>query len=323
MNKRFNVIMTAPQLADPAVALLEQAGCAIHYMQTYPSAAQVAELSGQVQADGILSRQGPVMAEAMDASSRLRVIARHGVGVDDVDLAAAAARGILVTRATGSNTTAVAEHTMALILALVKDLKSYTALIAGGAWRESTTTVRDIAGMRLGLLGFGLIGQAVAALAQPFGMDVIAYGPSVPDVAFKSVRRATGLPELFAQADVLSLHCPYTAQTRHIVDAAALAAMPRGSFVINSARGGIIDEAALAAALDSGQIAGAALDVFEEEPPPPGYRLRSHPGVIVTPHVAGVSRGSLVNMGVLAAECIAAALTGGVVPPDRIVRVPS
>jgi D-3-phosphoglycerate dehydrogenase len=318
---RFNVIMTAPQLAAPAVALLEQAGCAIHYMQTYPSAAAVAELSERVQADAILSRQGPVMAAAMDASARLRVIARHGVGVDDVDLAAAAARGILVTRAIGSNSAAVAEHTLALILALVKDLKSYTALIAGGAWRESTTTARDVAGMRLGLLGFGAIGQAVAALARPFGMAVTAYGPTAPPAAFTAASRAASLPELLAGAEILSLHCPYTPQTRHIIDAAALAAMPRGGFVINTARGGIIDEAALAAALDSGHIAGAALDVFEDEPPPPGHSLRNHPGVIVTPHVAGVTRGSLVNMGVMAAECIAAALTGGIVPPDRIVRV--
>jgi D-3-phosphoglycerate dehydrogenase len=297
--KTFNVVMTAPRLAGPAVAVLEAAGCAIHYMPPYPSAEAVAELVGRVQADGILTRQGPVLAMAMDASSRLKVIARHGVGVDDVDLPAAAARGILVTRAPGSNTQAVAEHTLALILALAKDLKPLAASVGGGAWREAATKVRDVAGMRLGLLGFGTIGQAVARFAAPFGMVVTAFDPDMP----------------------AAVHCPYLPATRHIVDAAALAAVPHGAFVVNTARGGIIDEVALRAALESGHIAGAGLDVFEAEPPAPGDALRGHPKVIATPHVAGVTDGSLINMGVMAAECIVAALTGGIVPPERIVRV--
>ncbi|MCW3474640.1 NAD(P)-dependent oxidoreductase [Limobrevibacterium gyesilva] len=317
---RFNVIMTSPRLAAPAVELLERAGCAIHFMPPYPTAAEVAELTGQVQADAILTRQGPVTVAAMDASPRLKVVARHGVGVDDVDLQAAAARGILVTRAPGSNTRAVAEHTLALILALAKDLKPLSASIAAGAWRGAGTKVRDIAGLRLGLLGFGAIGQAVAALARPFGMVVTAFDPVAPAAAFGGVRRAATLAELLPAAEVLSVHCPYLPATRHVVNAAALAAMPAGGFVINTARGGIVDEAALEAALDSGHIAGAGLDVFEDEPPAPAHKLRDHPRVIVTPHVAGVTDGSLVNMGVMAAECIATALTGGTVPPERIVH---
>jgi D-3-phosphoglycerate dehydrogenase len=314
----FNVLMTAPRLAAPAVAVLEAAGCTVHYMPPYPSAEAVAEQTRALQADAILTRQGPVTAAAMDASRRLKVIARHGVGVDDVDLAAAAARGILVTRAPGSNTQAVAEHTLALILALAKDLRPLGAAIAGGAWRGGATKVRDIAGLRLALLGYGAIGRAVAALAAPFGMVVSAYDPVASDLA--GVRRAESLADLLASADIVSVHCPYTPRTRHILDAAALAAMPAGGYVINTARGGLVDEAALAAALQSGHIAGAGLDVFETEPPVAGYGLRDHPRVLVTPHVAGVTDGSLVNMGVMAAECIAAALTGGTVPADRIVR---
>ena len=314
--------MTAPVLAAPAVRVLEAAGCRIHYMPPYPSAEAVAELCRAVQADAILTRQGPVTATAMDASAKLRVVARHGVGVDDVDLAAAAARGLLVTRAPGSNSRAVAEHTLAFILALAKDLKRLPAAIAGGAWRGGATKVRDIAGMRLGLLGFGVIGQAVASLARPFDMAVAAWDPIADPAAFGSVRRAPSLDDLLATSDVLSVHCPLLPATRHVIGAAALAAMPAGSFVINTARGGIVDEAALAAALDSGHIAGAALDVFEDEPPVPDHPLRNHPAVIVTPHVAGVTDGSLINMGVMAAECIAAVLTGGVVPPERIVRPP-
>jgi D-3-phosphoglycerate dehydrogenase len=305
----FNVVMTSPRLAAPAVALLERVGCAVHYMPPYPSAAAVADLTGAVQADAIISRQGPVTAAAMDASPRLRIVARHGVGVEDVDLAAAAARSILVTRAPSSNSRAVAEHTLALILALAKDLRPLSASIAEGGWRAAGTAVRDVAGMRLGLVGFGDIGQQVAALAAAFGMQV----------AHHTARSGVAFPALLARSDVLSLHCPYTPKTRHIIDAAALATLPPGAFVINTARGGLIDEAALLAALDSGHVAGAGLDVFEGEPPPADYPLRRHPRVIVTPHVSGVTPGSLVAMGTMAAECIAAVLTGTPVPPGRIV----
>ena len=305
----FNVVMTSPRLAQPAVDLLEQAGCAIHYMEPYPTAAAVAALTGAVQADAIISRQGPVDGAAMDASPRLRVIARHGVGVEDVDLAAAASRGLLVTRAPGSNSQAVAEHTFALILALVKDLRPLTDSIAAGNWRGAGTMVRDVAGLRLGLVGFGDIGRKVAALGAAFGMEVSHHGS----------RSDGALVDMLGRSDVLSLHCPYTAQTRHMIDAAALAALPAGAYVVNTARGGLIDEAALLAALDSGHIAGAGLDVFEGEPPPVGYPLRRHPRVINTPHVSGVTARSLVTMGVMAAECVVAVLTGAVVPAGRAV----
>lgn len=317
---RFNVIMTSPRLAAPAVAVLEQAGCIVHYMAPYPSAAAVTALTAEVQADAILSRQGPVMAAAMDASARLRIVARHGVGVDDVDIPAALARGILVTRAPGSNTAAVAEHTLALVLALAKDLRPLGTALAGGAWRAGATKVRDIAGLRLGLLGYGPIGQAVAGLARAFGMTVSAFDPMMASEAFGTTARAPTLEALCAGSDVLSVHCPYLPATRHIVGAAAVAAMPAGGYVINTARGGIVDEAALAAALASGHLAGAGLDVFEDEPPAADHPLRNHPRVLVTPHVAGVTDGSLVNMGVMAAECIAAVLTGRAVPPERIVH---
>ncbi len=315
----FNVVMTSNFLAAQAVAILEAAGCVIHYMPPYPSAAAVADLTGRVQADAILTRQGPVDARAMAASARLCVVARHGVGVDDVDLVAAAAYGVLVTRATGSNTVAVAEHTLAFILTLAKNLRPLGMDIAAGGWRDPAASVRDLAGLRLGLVGFGGIAQAVAAMARPFGMQVSAFAPSLAGQETPGVRLHASLTSLLAEADVVSLHCPLTPATRHLIDSAALASMPPGSFVINTARGGIVDEWALLAALDSGHIAGAALDVFEGEPPAPGHPLRSHRKVIATPHISGVSRGSFINMGVMAAECIAWALTGQAVPVDRVV----
>ncbi len=314
---RFNVVMTAPRLAAPAVALLEQAGCLIHYTQPYPSSAVLAELVARVQADAILARQGEVDAAVITASPRLRIVARHGVGVDEVDLAAAAARGVLVTRAPGSNTQAVAEHTLALTLALVKDIKPFGASLAGGGWRGAATQSRDVAGLRLGLLGCGAIGRAVARLAAAFGMPVAAFDPAANPA--DGIRRVASPRALAAESDIVSVHCPLTPETRGLLDAATLAAMPAGGWVVNTARGGIVDEAALLAALDSGHLSGAALDVFATEPPSPEHPLRNHPRVLVTPHIAGVTPGALVVMGVMAAECIVAALTGGAVPPERIV----
>ncbi len=315
----MNVIMTAPRLAPQAVALIEAAGATLHYMVPFPSAAAVAALAASVQPDAILSRQGPVTAAVMAAAPSLRIVARHGVGVDDVDVAEAQRRGIIVTRAPGSNTLAVAEHTLALLLALAKSLPLLSAQVAGGAWRGADTKVRDIAGLRLGLVGYGAIGRAVARLAAPFGMAVAAYDPAAQDMA--GIERMPSLQSLLARSDVLSMHLPLLPRTRHLIGAAELAALPAGAIVLNTARGGLIDEAALLAAIEAGHLAGAGLDVFEAEPPLADSPLRRHPRVICTPHVAGVTDNSLVSMGVMAAECIVAVLRGDPVPSERLVRV--
>ena len=318
MTQRFDVVMTSAFLAAPAVAILEAAGCRIHYMRPYPSAEEVAARTAEVQAHAILTRQGPVTRLSLDASPNLRVIARHGVGVDDVDVAEANRRGILVTRAPGSNALAVAEHTMAMLLALAKELHPLGHAIAQGGWRDPSGRVRDLAGLRLGLVGYGDIARKVAAMARVFGIKVSAWSPRLTQS--DEVTVLPSLEALLAQSDAVSVHCPYTQQTHHLINAAAMALMPKGSYVINTARGGIVDEAALHAALESGHLGGAALDVFEGEPPVADHPLRTHPRVICTPHVSGVTEASLVNMGVMAAECIAWALTGQSVPDARIVR---
>ena len=314
----MHVIMTAPRLAPAAVALLEATGATLHYMAPFPSAAEVAALAASVGPVAILSRQGPVTAAVMDAAPSLRVVARHGVGVDDVDVAEAQRRGIVVTRAPGSNTRAVAEHTLALLLALAKDLPLLSAQVAGGDWRRAETKVRDVAGLRLGLVGCGAIGQAVARLATAFGMAVAAFDPALPGGA--GIMPMASLHALLARSDVLSLHLPLLPATRRMIGAAELAALPWGAIVLNTARGGLIDEAALLQALGSGHLAGAGLDVFKDEPPPAAHSLRRHPRVICTPHVAGVTDGSLEAMGMMAAECIVAVLRGDPVPPERLVR---
>jgi D-3-phosphoglycerate dehydrogenase / 2-oxoglutarate reductase len=317
---RFDVVMTSTFLAEPAVAILEAAGCRIHYMPPYPPAEAVAARVAEVQAHAILTRQGRVTAAAMDASPNLRVIARHGVGVDDVDVAEALRRGILVTRAPGSNAAAVAEHAVAMLAALAKQFHPLGRAIAEGGWRDPQGRVRDLAGMRLGLIGLGDIASRVARMAQAFDIAVSAWSPRLAASDLPGVAVASSLDALLAGADAISLHCPYTEQTRHMIGAAELARMKPGGYVVNTARGGIVDEAALAAALDSGHIAGAALDVFENEPPAADHPLRRHPNAICTPHIGGVTEASLVRMGVMAAECIAWALGGQSVPEQRIVR---
>lgn len=315
----YQVVMTAPHLAARATALLEASGAVLHYTAPYPEAGAVAALVARVSADAILARQGVIDAAVMDASPRLRIIARHGVGVDNVDLDAAAARGLLVTRAPGSNTAAVAEHTLALILAWAKGLRPLGIAVADGGWR-GVGMVRDVAGLRLGLVGFGAVGREVARLAQAFGMAVMAHDPAMAGTAAgPSAGLAAALPDLLAWAQVVSLHCPLLPATHHLIDAAALALMPAGGLVVNTARGGIVDEAALLAALRSGHLSGAALDVFEREPPPSDHPLRRHPRVMVTPHVAGVTPDALDRMGLMAAECIVACLSGQPIGPERIV----
>ena len=315
------VVMTAPRLAPEAAALLHAAGLQLHCMEPYPSAAAVAALAGHVDAKAIISRQGPVTAAAMEAAPNLRIVARHGVGVDDVDLAEARRRGILVTRAPGSNTAATAEHALALILALVKRLPQQAAAIAAGGWRGPGGAFGDgggdLAGLRLGLVGLGAVSRRVADLAQAFGMRITAYSPSTPDQP--GIARAPGMAALLAGTDVLSLHCPLRPETYRLIAAPELAMLPQGAFLVNTARGGLVDEAALLAALESGHLAGAALDVFEAEPPPADHPLRRHPRLIATAHTAGVTPGSFVRMGVMAAECVVAALTGQPVPAERIV----
>jgi D-3-phosphoglycerate dehydrogenase len=203
-----------------------------------------------------------------------------------------------------------------MMLALLKNFRPLGATVATGGWR-GTQPVRDVAGCRLGLLGFGAIGQAVARLGAAFGMIPAAFDPHAP--AVEGVARPATLTGLLAATDVLSIHCPLLPETRHLIDGVALATLPPGAIVINTARGGIIDEATLLAALENGHIAGAALDVFEQEPPTVDHPLRNHPRVLATPHVAGVTPRAFEAMGVMAAECIVAALTGGEIPAARIV----
>lgn len=241
----------------------------------------------------IVRNRTQVRGELLAGLGRARVVGRLGVGLDNIDVAGCEARGIKVIPATGANALSVAEYVIGTAMLLLRGAYQASAEVASGAWpRSALGNGREIGGKTLGLVGFGSIGQLTAKLAQGVGMDVIAFDAMLaadhPAFAASRVRGVT-LDALCAQADVISLHVPLVESTRRLFDARRVAAMKRGAVLINSARGGVLDEAAVAAALKSGQLGGAAIDVFESEPLPAGSVFSGCPNLVLTPHVAGLS----------------------------------
>ena len=241
-------------------------------------------------------------AEVIDASPRLRVVANHAVGYDNVDVAACTRRGIWVTNTPGVLTESTADMTWALILALARRLREGERLLRGGTWHGWAPTLllgSELRGKTLGILGYGRIGRAVARRAEGFDLRVI----------FTARGGGVSFDELLEQSDILTIHCPLTPQTRHLLGAVELLRMKRGALLINTARGPIVDEAALVAALESGHLGGVALDVFEEEP-------RVHPGllqrddVVLLPHMASATRETRAEMGRLALSQVELVLRG-------------
>jgi D-3-phosphoglycerate dehydrogenase len=316
----MRVLVTGAALAPEARAVLTDIGADLVMMPAGTSPDQITAALAEAPTHAILMRGNPKIGGAvMDAAPDLRVIAKHGAGVDSVDLAAAAARNIQVMIAGDANAPAVAEHTIGLILALGKDIAALSARTTAGHWDRETYAGREIAGRVLGLVGFGRIARRVAASAAALGMDVIAlpHRPGSVDPAL--AQEVASLAELLAQADIVSLHVPLTPATSGMIDAAALTAMKRGALLINTARGALVDEAALLDAIMNGHLGGAALDTLAQEPPPPDHPLLTAPRVIITPHIAASTGASLLRMGVVAARNIAAVLTGQPADPANLV----
>jgi D-3-phosphoglycerate dehydrogenase len=234
----------------------------------------------------IVRSETKVTAELMDAAKKLRVIGRAGVGVDNIDVAAATARGIVVMNAPDGNTITTAEHTIALLVALARSVAQANQSLKEGNWKRKQFIGVELQGKTLGIIGLGRIGRAVAARARAFGMKIVGHDPFIaPDQARDLEIEVAPLDDVFARADFLTVHTPLTAETRGIIGKQAFAKMKRGVRVINCARGGLVDEAALYEAIKSGLVAGAALDVFEQEPPPTDHPLLSLDQVIATPHL--------------------------------------
>ena len=258
----------------------------------------------------VVRNQTRVDPELIAAGSKLKVVARMGVGLDNIDVATCKARGIEVVPSIGANALSVAEYVIATAMILLRgpQLLGTAELVAGGWPRERFARGGvELAGRTMGIIGFGSIGQVTAARAKAMGMDVIAYDAILPASApawtgFECV----GLDALIARADIVSLHCPLVPETRGLIGAAQMARMKKGAIVINSARGGIVDEAACAAALRSGQLGGAALDSFDKEPieKATGALFTGIPNVILSPHIAGVTQESNRRIALVAVDTV-------------------
>ncbi|MFG1266379.1 phosphoglycerate dehydrogenase [Xanthobacter sp. DSM 14520] len=270
-------------------------------------------------AAGWIVGQRAVTRDVLAAHSQLKVIARRGVGYDRVDVDAARDLGRVVTIAAGANDPAVADHTIALMLAVLRRLKASQAAIARGDWRVLVGA--DLTGKTVGLIGFGRIGRQVARRLSGFDVTVLVTSrtpdPEAAGVTF------VALDELIARSDVVSLHAPLVPETRHVINAATLKAMKRGAVVVNTSRGGLIDDAALLAALEAGEIAGAGLDVFEAEADealhPLAEALAAREDVVATAHAAGSSEEALARGNLISAQCVAAALAGAPFPPGCLI----
>ncbi len=310
MNAR--VLIAAPDFGrtgDEAVRMLREAGCEIISNPTNVRLTEETLVTLINTADAVIAGTEPITARVLDAAPQLKVIARRGVGVDSVDVAAATARGIPVTITAGVLTDAVADHAMALVLAVGRRIPQLDRLVKTGGW-DRTPTV-DVHGKTLGIVGFGAIGRAVAGRAAGFGMRMLAFDIA-PDAAAAASLGVTlcDLDTLLRESDFITLHVALTPATREMMSDTALRQMKPTAFLINTSRGAVVDEAALLRALRDGRLAGAGLDVFHDEPVRDLALVRLEQ-VVATPHVASHTAETLVRMEQSCAEAVLAALQGG------------
>ena len=311
------VVVTWPSF-DPGDASTGQrlvdAGLAVRLEpRTGPrSSDEVARIVGG--AFGVIASTDPFDATVFERCPELRVIARTGVGVDTIDLAAASAAGVVVTTTPGANEETVADHTLALILALVRRLAEHDASVRAGRWeRAGALTPGDLVGATVGLVGSGVIGSAVARRVRAFGSRLLIADPALDSFEGAEV---VDLDTLLRLSDVVSLHVPLVASTRGLIGAEQLASMKPGSILVNASRGGIIDESALVSALRDGPLAAAGLDVFEHEPPVDS-ELASLPSVVLSPHIGGLSTRAIAELTRRAVENVLA-VHAGRMPADAV-----
>jgi D-3-phosphoglycerate dehydrogenase len=300
-------ILIADSLDPSGLALLKESGADVHLLSAEDKP-RIQEILPDF--DALVVRSATtVTAELLRAGKRLKVVGRAGIGVDNVDVAAATDLGILVVNAPTANLMSATEHTFALLLSLARRVPYADASTKAGNWDRKILGV-ELQGKTLGIIGFGRIGQRVAARARGFDMNVVAYDPFLDAAAARKLEvELLSLEDLLGRADAITLHTPLTEQTRNLLDAKRLALMKKGALLVNCARGGVVDEAALLAALESGHLGGAALDVFAEEPPK-DLTLVRHPKVVATPHLGAQTREAQERISTETAEMVLAALQG-------------
>ncbi|MBC5781407.1 hydroxyacid dehydrogenase [Ramlibacter sp. USB13] len=298
MSQRPVVIVTGADLASQALDLLKD--FEVVYAGKTPQEADLVALCRQHDPVAMIVRYGKVPASVMDAAPSLRVISKHGSGTDTIDKEAAKARGIEVRAAVGANAAAVAEQALALVLACAKSVVQLDERMHAGHWDKATHKSVELNGRTIGLVGLGAIGQRFARMCDAMGMKVIGFDPFAKDLP--SYIQPVALDAIWRESDVISLHCPLTEENRNLVNAQTLAACKRGVILVNTARGGLIDEAALLQAVRSGQVMAAGLDSFAVEPMTAPHIFHGEANIVLSPHIGGVTSDAYVNMGVGAAK---------------------
>ncbi|MFQ5515469.1 MAG: phosphoglycerate dehydrogenase [Myxococcota bacterium] len=314
-------VLISDKLSEQGLRILEEAqGIDVDYRPGLEADELCAILPAY---EGLIIRSGTkVTADVLLAAEKLRVIGRAGIGVDNVDLAAATARGILVMNTPEGNAITTAEHAISLMTALARKIPQATASMKAGRWEKSSFSGKELYGQVLGIVGLGNIGSIVADRARGLRMRVIAFDPLISEERAERIGAAlVSLEELLERSDVISIHVPLTKDTRGLIDAHAFDRMKEGVLIVNAARGGIVVEQDLLAAIERGKVAGAALDVFEKEPPPTDHPLLVRPEVIATPHLGAATAQAQINVAIAVAEQVRDFLTGGAV--RNAVNLPS
>lgn len=317
----YRVFLTGSGIAAEAVAYLQNEDCIVEVGDPRDSSEDLIRKFKAFNPDGIIVRQGKITAEVQDAAPNLRIISKHGVGTDNIDKEAATQRGIPVTYTPNANFEAVAQHTLALILSLVRRIPSEDKRIRSGIFDKKGYDGEELTGKTLGLIGFGNIARQLAKLVGPLGMEVVVYHPSnTTEELLPHISKADSPAAVFSDADILSIHSPLTSETRNLVNNETIAAMKPGGYIINTARGGIVNEADLHDALQSGHLSGAALDAFEKEPPETDNPLFKLESIIFTTHIGGMSNKSFRNMGFQSSDNLLTVLKGAALNPDVVVN---
>ncbi len=303
-------VLVADQLSEDGLKILQaESGLKVD-VKTGLSSKELAEIIGPY--EGLIVRSATkVTAEVIEKGQRLKVIGRAGVGLDNVDAEAATKRGIIVMNVPAGNTISTAEHTLSMLLALARRIPQAYAHLRSGHWERSKFVGTELFGKTLGVVGMGKIGTEVAKRAQAFGMRILAHDPFLSTEHAQQLEvQMTDLKTLYQEADFITVHTPLTAETRHLISTNELAIMKKGVRLINCARGGIIDEQALAQAIKDGHVAGAALDVFEQEPPPKDHPLLALDQVVYVPHLGASTQEAQLNVALEVAKQVADALLG-------------
>ena len=318
----MKVVVTAPGLVGDAPDFMQRNGVSVVFTGPPATPDDLTAIVSREQPDAIISRTWRLSAETMDAAPNLRLICKHGVGVDNIDVAAATQRKIPVANTPGTNTLSVAELALTLILSVLRAIPRVDSQLRRAEWGKASYRGFELTHRHLGIVGLGAIGRELVRLTGPFGLCVTAFDPPLPDAAFETagVRRAATLDDLLAEADIISLHCPLTADNRGLIGRDQLARCKPTAILINTARGPLVDTEALVEALREGRLAGAGLDSFAEEPLPPGHPFADLDNVVLTPHVGGATAEGLERVAMTAARTVVYFLQDGRIDPKCIVN---